>query len=85
MLCDYQKHGHIANGYQTWVCTHLSIGVETFIELEVLGTFRGLENLMPHIAIGLKISQSHLLSMLLPMTTSIPLLKETCTILLVNS
>jgi len=41
MLCDYQKHGHIANGYQTWVCTHLSFGVETFIELEVLGTFGG--------------------------------------------
>jgi hypothetical protein len=41
MLCDYQKHGHIANGYQTWVCTHLSFGVETSIELEVLGTFGG--------------------------------------------
>lgn len=41
MLCDYQKHGYIANGYQTWVCAHLSVGVETFIELEVLGTFGG--------------------------------------------
>jgi hypothetical protein len=48
MLCDYQIHGCIANGYQTWVCTHLSIGVETFIELEVLGTFGGQGSREPH-------------------------------------
>ncbi len=35
--------------YQTWVCTHLSIGVETFIELEVLGTFGGQGSREPHV------------------------------------
>ncbi len=43
-----KNHGCIANGYQTWVCTHLSIGVETFVELEVLGTFGGQGSREPH-------------------------------------